>query len=617
MSEQETAPKVLIFGGTTEGKKVAALFDTIGQSYIYSTKTDAHKNIKGHRIWGDMDVAKMKAYCREMKINILVDAAHPFAINLHSHVHQVAGELNIPLVRFERNYPGLSETELVKYFDSWEAMMNGVEQSGFERLLALTGVQTIVPLRRLWTQRDCTFRIMDTALSRQKAKESGIDMSRVVPMHPEAEASSLIKVAQACQAQVLLSKESGESGLIETKLDAARALNIPLWIVKRPALPAYDFEVNTSKNFLSCFYQLRKKVNNDKENLRGGFTSGTCVTAAAKACLIALKEGSFPASVSVKIPSGEEAVFPVFDGELGKNRAQCVVIKDAGDDPDVSHGKAIGCKLMATEAAGIHFKKGVGVGKVTLPGLQVAVGEPAINPMPRKMITEMLRYYAEEFQMNPDFIVRPFVPEGEALAQQTFNPRVGVIGGISILGTSGKVIPYSNQAFLRSIRQQINVASEMGCHQVVISSGKRSENLVAQRFPGLPSQAFIHYGNLVGETLALANCTNIREVHLSIMFGKAIKLAEGHLDTHSKRVVFNPDFACQMAIESGWPTSVGDQIKALKLANAIPDIIPLNDDRGFYLKIAKACHQTCLKQLEAGVKLVVYLSVGGEMIVVD
>lgn len=601
---------ILIFGGTTEGKKVAELFDVVGQEYWYSTKTDAHKSIKGRRVFGEMNFSGIAEFCREKNIRLIVDAAHPFAVELHKNIYKVSCNFGIEVVRYERNYPVPEKTELIRYFSSYDDIVNAVLENRFENVLALTGVQTIEKLQKLSQQRSCYFRILDTKLSREKAKETGIKEEFVIPMKPKANANDLIQLANKLKIDILLSKESGESGFFETKVKVAQALNIPLWVIQRPVLPGFKNVVDGGKEFLQQFYLLKKTVLKEDGNLRSGYTTGTCVTAAAKACFIALVERKFPGSVQVELPDGERANFVIFPKELRADKASCVVIKDAGDDPDVTHAKEIGCELTFTEEQDICFLKGKGVGVVTLPGLQVPVGEPAINPVPRKMITGMLGQLASECGLERGFKVKPFVPEGEELASQTFNPRIGVIDGISILGTTGKVMPYSNESFLASIQQQIKVAKKNGCNEVVLTSGKRSENRLREYFPNLPAIAFIHFGNLVGETIKLANEEGIDKINLGIMFGKAMKLAEGHLDTHSKKVVFNPEFAANVAKECGYPNTIISAMKELKLANAIVDLIPFDEDGLFYNYVVNMCRKTCLKLLPDRHKFNLFLLVG-------
>lgn len=601
---------VLVFGGTTEGKKVAELFDVIEQDYFYSTKTDAHKYIKGTRVFGGMDAPKINRFCQENHIRLIVDAAHPFALELHKNIHEVSVQLKLNVIRYERKFPKIQNSELLRYFDSYEDMASAVLRNKFKNTLALTGVQTIAKLKAICAQQNCYFRILDTQLSRTKAKETGVSSEYIIPMTPKADKQEFVELAKKVNAEVLLSKESGESGYFETKVAAAKKLNIPLWVVKRPLLPAFENVVDDPKEFLQFFYLQKKTSLKIKGELRSGYTTGTCVTAAAKACFIARIEKKFPKAIEVELPGSERTNFSIFAKAMDEKSASCTVIKDAGDDPDVTHAKEIGCELFFCKKPGIHFLKGEGIGLVTLPGLQVNVGEPAINPVPRKMISDMLYALADSYEIESGFEVKPFVPEGEKLALQTFNPRIGVVGGISILGTTGKVMPYSNEAFLESIRQQIKVANKSGCNEIVLTSGKRSENRLKNNFQHLPAVAFIHFGNLVGETIKLAVEEGIEKINLAIMFGKAIKLAEGHFDTHSKKVVFNPNFAAEIADQAGHSIEISEQIKNLSLANAIVNIIPFTAEEPFYKLVAEKCHKHCRPLLSETASLKLFLLVG-------
>ncbi|MCU4175310.1 cobalt-precorrin-5B (C(1))-methyltransferase CbiD [Carboxylicivirga sp. N1Y90] len=607
---------ILIFGGTTEGKKVASLFDIIDQAYYYSTKTDVHKSVKGNRIHGALNSDTMKAFCEAKGIRLIIDAAHPFAEVLHQTIIGVAQDLDINTIRYERQFPQLEPNESLRLFDDYEELSQALLTSKYTNILALTGVQTISKLQDVWHERKCYFRILNSELSSKIAMETGIAPQYLIPRQPVPEKNELIELVKQTSAQVILSKESGESGYFPLKMGVAKELNLPLWVVKKPYFPEFKNCVNNPKSFLQLFYRFKKELFKDNSNLRSGFTTGTCVTAAAKACLLALMEGQFPEWVEVDTPSGKTATYPVFPINKEEGEASCIVIKDSGDDPDVTHAKEIGCSIELNPYSGIVFKQGKGIGRVTLPGLQVEVGEPAINPVPRRMITDMLQEQADEYDVEPNFIVTPFVPEGKELAKQTFNPRVGVVDGISILGTSGRVMPYSNEAFVASIKQQVAVVKELKCNEVVMSSGKRSKNKVAKHFTNLPSQAFVHYGNLIGETIKLTVEADIKFINLAVMFGKGVKLAEGHLDTHSKNVVFNPDFLVHIAKHCDVPLESIELIKRLKLANAILDILPLETNTSFYERIAQKCYSTCLQLIPEGHFLKVFLLMGDSEIVI-
>ncbi len=602
---------ILVFGGTTEGKKTAEILDFIEEPYFYSTKTDVHSEWKGKSISGEMDVMKIVEFSRQNKIRLLIDAAHPFALQLHRNIYEAAKQLDVPILRYEREYEELQKIKNVTFFDSYEHLSIEILKSNFQQILALTGVQTIPLLKKIWESRTCFFRILDTELSRHKAAQTGIPKEWIIPMTPSDNTDELLQLVKRTGAEILLSKESGASGFMDSKIVVANQLNIPLWIVKRPSLPNFDFTVYSEKQLLQQIYVLRKSVLKKEGELRSGFTTGTCVTAAVKACFIALAEGAFPKSVEVFLPDGEQTSFLVFPESLSEKSAACTVVKNGGDDPDVTHGKEIGCELILSEQPGIRFLQGKGIGKVTLPGLQLAVGEPAINPVPRKMITEALEILADEYEIEVGFDVKPFVPEGEELAKQTFNPRVGVVGGISIIGTTGKVKPYSNEAFLATIKYQLSVAYESGYEEVVFTSGKRSENQLRADFPHLPDTAFIHFGNLVGDSIKLAVQQKIKKINLALMFGKAVKLAEGNLDTHSKNVRFNPAFLADIARECGYSETIIQQIEKLSLANAVLSILPVEKNREFYKKIANKCFDVCSQLIPQGY-LFIYTLLFGE-----
>ena len=317
------------------------------------------------------------------------------------------------------------------------------------------------------------------------------------------------------------------------------------------------------------------------------------MAACAKACFIALLENKFPEEVFVELAEDWIARFKIFDSRLRNKEASCVVIKNAGDDPDVTHAEEIGCKIRLVKSNQITFKAGNGVGTVTLPGLQVSVGEPAINPGPRKLINDQLTQLQAKYDAHVGIEVTSFVPRGEELSKQTFNPRIGIEGGISILGTTGVLRPFSSQAYVDSIRQYVNVAVHNHCKRLVLTPGKRSENFVKQVYANEPVQAYLHIGNFIGESLKIISKTTIKEVVLGLMLGKAIKLAEGNLDTHSSKVVFNNNFASQIAASLNYSESIIHAIRQAKLANELWDIMPVGKYEGYYKKLIQMATNYC------------------------
>ena len=239
------------------------------------------------------------------------------------------------------------------------------------------------------------------------------------------------------------------------------------------------------------------------------------------------------------MPDGEWMEMPVESvSVLSDGSARAVVVKDHSDDPDVTRGARIVCTVRLTDGDEVTFAGGEGVGTVTLPGVGIDPGEPAINPVPRAMMTREARrlYPAGGVQITVS------VPGGAELTEKTFNPRIGISGGISIIGTSGVVSPFSHEAFVEAMRREMEVAVAMGAERIVLNSGARSERAVKALYPDLPPQAFIHYGNAVGDAVRLAAGLGVGSLTVSMMIGKAVKLAAGNLDTHSHNVTMDRGF---------------------------------------------------------------------------
>ena len=262
--------------------------------------------------------------------------------------------------------------------------------------------------------------------------------------------------------------------------------------------------------------------------LRRGWTTGACATAAAKAAFAALRTGVFPDPVTIALPKGETPSFPLALEELGDGWARAGIVKDAGDDPDVTHG----CMVVATVregGEGIRFRAGPGVGTVTRGGLPVPPGEPAINPVPRQMMIQAIAELggtAAEIEIS--------IPGGEALAEKTWNPRLGIVGGLSILGTTGIVHPFSCAAWIASIHRGIDVARAMGLSHVAGCTGSTSEDAVRAHF-GLPLEAMLDMGDFAGGLLKYLRSHPVPRVTIGGGFGKITKLAQGALDLHSGR----------------------------------------------------------------------------------
>ncbi|SEA88604.1 cobalt-precorrin-5B (C(1))-methyltransferase [Pedobacter hartonius] len=328
--------------------------------------------------------------------------------------------------------------------------------------------------------------------------------------------------------------------------------------------------------------------------LRTGFTTGACATACTKAALLALIRQEKVEEVSVSLPIGTEHIFRMISCNFDSFSCSCTTQKDAGDDPDVTHGAIIGATVSLNDSGNIVFLQGKGVGKVTLPGLEIGVGEPAINPIPRQMMENACKKVLSEALLESKGVdITIFVQDGEAIAKRTLNERLGIMGGISILGTTGIVTPFSASSYIASITQGIDVAVANGADELVINSGARSEKNLKMLFPDLPDFAFIHYGNWIGETLEKIARSPIRKVNLGIMLGKSVKLAEGMLDTHSGKNTWNKEFVWQMAKDAGYPDELLNQILSFNMAGRLTELFSFAGTEPFYLALLKACYMNC------------------------
>lgn len=631
---------ILILGGTTEGRKVVGIAEEAGKPYYYSTKGDEQEISLQHgiRLTGALTQTTMKAFCRENGIRLLVDAAHPFAEQLHATVTAVSQALGIPCIRYERMYDDLFKLFNEEMYDEYplklrekyEELSELLNEEGIHRVLALTGVQSIPKLKTFWKKKEseCYFRILDRESSREIVRKAGFPEDRLVYYTPGKE--NLPELLRQLSPEVVLLKESGVSGGFSEKVNIITEQGIRLYILLRPSLPPYDQTVNGVNG-------MRRAIEHflpDFLPLRSGLTTGTCATAAANAALRKLLSpipGNIIKDVSVLLPNGEKIAVPVHSvtGSFTDRRMEvsCTVIKDGGDDPDVTNGLPI----VATVSIDISEEKphtggerqqviqihgGQGVGTVTLPGLGLEVGGPAINTTPRQMITENLLHILDRHTPVPTapIHVTISVPGGEEVAARTFNPRLGVVGGISIIGTSGIVKPFSSEAFVNSIRKEMSVARATGSPRIVINSGAKSEKYIRSLYPELPSQAFVHYGNFIGETIRIAAELGIRQLTLGVMIGKAVKLAEGHLDTHSKKVTMNKEFLKEIARQSGCNTATVTAIEGITLARELWELLPEAELQTFCSLLIEQCHHHCDPLLPNGELTILLITEEGKVI---
>ena len=576
---------VLVFGGTTEGRKAVEVLEEGGHTYYYSTKT-GEQDITlhhGQRIDGALDAEGMQTFCREHDIQLIVDAAHPFASQLHQTIAQVSEALDIPAIRYERIYSE-RDPEII-WIDDYSQIPHDIHS-----LLATTGVQSIAKLKPLEAEGiKVYYRILNRESSIALAQKQGASNDQLCYYEDPKD----IPV----EADAILLKESGISGGFPEKVEAAKARGMKIIALKRPETPAIFSIVNGP-------YGLRRAVEKllpEFYPLHSGLTTGTCATAAAVAAwLLSQRDGSFvtsdmsqknrPSVIPVVLPNGETIQVPV---GYGDDYAYC--IKESGDDPDVTNG--IEVRARVEEADVFEIRGGEGVGTFTLPGFDYPPGSPAINKAPREMIRQNLaRFDTSRQAQGPSLRITISVPEGQEIARRTFNPRLGIEGGISIIGVSGIVKPFSEEAFIDSIRKCMTVALASGTERVVINSGGKSERFVKALYPTLPQQAFVEYGNYIGETLKIAHELNIPNITLGVMLGKAVKLAAGHLDTHSKKATMDKDFISEMLKES----DLDIDISSITLAREIWEKIPQGKLNDFACTIIRHCADYCNPLLPNG-----------------
>lgn len=329
-----------------------------------------------------------------------------------------------------------------------------------------------------------------------------------------------------------------------------------------------------------------------RRGLREGYTTGACATAAAKAAALALLSGRPVERVTIHLPVGRDATFALCRCEFGPGWVRCGVIKDAGDDPDVTHGAEIQATVSRSDTPGITLVGGPGVGTVTRPGLGLAVGGPAINPVPRRMITEAVGAVAAAYGV-PGLRVEIAVPNGEELARRTLNPRLGIVGGLSILGTTGIVKPWSTAAWRASVLQAIDVAAANGIAHVVLSTGGRSEKFAQALFPELPELAFVEMGEFTGHALKRAAARRLRRVTLAGMIGKFAKLAQGHMMTHVAGNRVDTAFLAELARAAGATETLARAIAGANTARHAQELAQAAGCARFFAEVTRRVAHQC------------------------
>ena len=350
-----------------------------------------------------------------------------------------------------------------------------------------------------------------------------------------------------------------------------------------------------------------RDMSEKKVELRTGYTTGSSATAAAKSALLSIINQKKIENVDIILPRGSSIQIPVNSCEFGNEKAKCTVIKNGGDDPDVTHGAEIIVELSLTEKTDkIEIDGGEGVGIVTKPGLGLEIGKPAINPVPKKMINENLRDAGKEILKKKGIRIVISVPKGKELAPKTDNPRLGIKDGISILGTSGIVIPFSTASYAASIRQNLDVAIAAGNETVVLTTGGRSEEY-AKKIVDLPVHCFVQMGDFSGYTIQQCGRKNIKKAYVVGFIGKLAKMAAGVKQTHVKGSKVDMNFLSELAKKADANEEVIQSIKKANTARHVSEIVKENNIVGFFELICSETYRHMRKHSEEKVPIDVIL----------
>ncbi len=342
--------------------------------------------------------------------------------------------------------------------------------------------------------------------------------------------------------------------------------------------------------------------------LRTGFTTGSCATAASKAALLAIRDQKSIRSADIKIPRGDCISIKIERCEFGESHALCSVIKDGGDDPDVTHGAEIVVNLELTENRGrIEIDGGVGVGTVTKPGLGLEINKAAINPVPKKMIVENLNEIGGDILERSGIRVVISVPRGRELAPKTDNPRLGIVGGISILGTSGIVVPFSTASYAASIRQNLDVAIAAGDRTVVLTTGGRSEEF-SRKIMDKSEHCFVQMGDFAGYTIQQCAKKGMEQAYVVGFIGKLAKMAAGVKQTHVKGSKVDMGFLSDLSTRCGASKSVSKQILEANTARHVSEIVKENNIDGFFQLICDNVyrHMQSLSEGRVSIRVILF-----------
>ncbi len=330
--------------------------------------------------------------------------------------------------------------------------------------------------------------------------------------------------------------------------------------------------------------------------MRTGYTTGACAQAGVRAGLDALLTGQRPEQVKIRLPNGRNVEFPIARSDSGvldgRPWALISVIKDGGDDPDCTHGAEIVTEIRIDGSGSVKFSAGKGIGTITKPGLAIPVGEPAINPVPRKFMTQEFLSSSHLISTKlgfktPGIEITISVPDGIERAEKTLNARLGIMGGLSILGTKGIVVPFSTAAYRASITQAIDVARARGHDTLVMTTGGQSEAFAMRIHPEIPQEAFIQIGDFTGHSVRHAARSGIKRIIMAGFLGKFSKLAKGVTQTHAAGSQVDLDFLVDLARETGSGEEVCARIREANTARHVGEILESSGNKDFFYLLCR------------------------------
>jgi len=339
------------------------------------------------------------------------------------------------------------------------------------------------------------------------------------------------------------------------------------------------------------------------QGTREGYTTGASAAAATQAACRLLERDERPEVVSIPSPLGFDLVIPINRLVYADEIATAGVIKDGGDDPDVTHGAEVIVEVRRVERPGVHIRGGQGIGTITQPGLELPPGAPAINPVPRRMIRDAVALVLGTIDPDPGVEVTVSMPAGEELAKRTLNARIGIVGGLSILGTTGVVRPMSTASWRASVLQSIDVAAANSLTHIVLTTGGRSERFAESIYPELPAMAFVQMGIFTGDSLRRAVARRVSTITICGMIGKLAKLATGQMQTHVAGGGVNVAFLADLAYEAGAESALVDQIRSANTGRHVEELIDAAGFTTFYRYIADRAATACHAHVQGAIRV--------------